>query len=99
METVRRDGSGRALCVCHRCDVRSCVNPDHLFLGTHTDNMRDMVAKGRRRGPAKLSLETAADVRRMVAAGTSQRETASAFGIHPSMVSLIVTGKRWTHAS
>ena len=36
---------------------------------------------------------------RLVAAGTSQRETASAFGIHPSMVSLIVTGKRWTHAS
>ena len=38
------------ICVLHRCDVRTCVRPDHLFLGTQQDNLADMTEKGRRRG-------------------------------------------------
>ena len=44
-------GDPGTLYVLHKCDNRKCVRPDHLFLGTQGDNVRDCVAKGRWRGP------------------------------------------------
>ncbi len=46
---INRGEFNRKLNVCHKCDNPSCVNPDHLFLGTAKDNVQDMIKKGRRR--------------------------------------------------
>lgn len=45
---IPNDDSHHGICVCHQCDQRDCCRIDHLFLGTNQDNVRDMIAKGRR---------------------------------------------------
>lgn len=92
------------LLVCHRCDNPICVRPDHLFLGTNSDNMRDMHAKGRanlKRGAtnarAKLSEDDVREIRAL--AGTMpQRKIAARFGISQGQVCRIVLRTRWASA-
>jgi len=88
----------------HRCDVRNCVNPYHLFLGTHQDNMDDMVSKGRDRQligeshhSAKLTASQVIEIRALAAQGAPQPEIAKRFGITQSNVSQIVLYKSWKH--
>lgn len=89
--------------VCHKCDVTLCVEPSHLFLGTHRDNMVDMTAKKRNyiaRGESSgRALITDDDVRviRSLAGVVDAREIAARFGINRSTVYGIINGRRWGH--
>lgn len=90
------------LLVLHRCDNRACVRPDHLFLGTNDDNMRDMVEKGRaargeRNAFAKLNPDRVREIRALGAAGVSQYAIADRFGITQALVWLVVNRKAWRH--
>lgn len=91
-----------AICVLHKCDVRSCVNPKHLFLGTYKDNTNDMVKKGRDRkalgsknGKSKL---TEMDIKRIRNDTRSRKEIAAQYSIALTYVSKIRKDKKlWRH--
>lgn len=77
--------------VCHRCDVRACVNPSHLFLGTRTDNMIDCVRKGR--NDRKLTKDDVAAIRASV--GLSKAELGRRYGVTDVMIGKIIRGEWW----
>lgn len=88
--------------VLHTCDNPSCVNPRHLFLGTHQDNMRDKVAKqrhprGERQGSAKLTTADVLDIRARRAAGTPLAVLAAEYGLHRVYVSKVARRVAWRH--
>jgi len=92
------------LWVLHRCDNPSCVNPDHLWLGTHADNMADMAAKrrGRQGHPsgtkayhAKLTAEQVKAIRALRAANINQRAVARQFGVCRGTVQDITQGRTY----
>jgi hypothetical protein len=93
--------------VLHHCDVRPCLRPDHLWLGTHGDNMRDMARKGRWRGGprnrgsrcrfARLREEHIPQIRNLARTGMTQREIGEIFGVGQSAISVILSGKTWKH--
>ena len=75
------------LCVMHTCDVRLCVNPKHLLLGTRADNNADMLAKGRARRTgvprAKVSFR---EVSFLTSLGYTQQRIAEMFGVHQATI-------------
>lgn len=83
--------------VCHKCDNRSCVNPHHLFLGTHAENMADMKAKGRGAGGNRkhITESQVQEVRRRLSCGVSQAEIARCMNLNRSTVSNIKLGKSY----
>jgi hypothetical protein len=90
--------------VLHRCDNRACVNPSHLFLGTHADNMADMASKGRKPGKRRMDSPRAAVLPEKSMTGIryaysmfglTQKEIAAAMGCSQQLVSLVIRGERW----
>jgi hypothetical protein len=86
--------------VLHKCDVPACVNPDHLFLGTNADNMRDMATKDRHKfgivtGGYRRRKLTPAQIRAIRADQRSQRVIGKGYGIDGSNVSDIKRRKTY----
>jgi len=102
---INRGPIPAGLFVCHHCDNPPCVNPEHLFLGTPADNMRDMAAKGRSGTPlgsahpnAILTEAHVAEIRRLYAGGgVTHRQLGQRFSVSKSAVGAVMSGRNWGH--
>ena len=93
--------------VCHKCDNPSCINPDHLFLGTYKDNAMDCLNKGRmftqigeEHASSKLTEEIVKNARIEYSKGNiSSRELAKKYNVSRKTMWDALTGKTWKHVS
>ena len=93
------------LYVCHKCDVRTCVNPDHLFVGTPQANSSDMLRKRRHwtlafhgeSKPHKITDLEVDRIRELIAEGVRHADIAAEFGVDKSLISHINCGRARTH--
>ena len=91
------------MCVCHACDNPKCINPKHLWLGTHKENMIDCKNKGRARAPVgekqhsnKLTESQVLEIRKIFKSGSaSYKKEAKRFGVDPKNIYCIVKGLTW----
>lgn len=80
--------------VCHHCDNPCCVNPEHLFIGTHLENVQDMDAKGRRGTRQKLRNEDVRHIKELLNQGCfSQDFIAKMYGVQQTTISRIELGR------
>ena len=94
--------------VLHTCDNRICSNPDHLFLGTNDDNIRDMLAKerhptigakGEKNPNAKLTIEKVREIRKLITDGLSYPKIARLFSVHEQTIGRINRRELWEGVS
>ena len=102
----RREIVPSGMLVCHTCDNPPCVNPNHLYVGSRADNMRDMhdrglwhsgQVKGEDNGNSVLKDSDIFQIVSMINGGLTNSAIASRFGVTHSTISLIRLGKKWSH--
>lgn len=86
--------------VCHHCDNPSCINPDHLFLGTYKDNNQDRAKKKRNNTSPyaytrKLKYDQVLEIRKLSEKGIVQKKIAKRFNVNQQCISKILNGKSW----
>ena len=94
------------MCVCHTCDTSYCVNPDHLFLGTHKENIEDMINKGRDKhdfgennGNSTLREIDVINARAIYkySKNATFRKLANIYGVALRTMWLAIKGETWKH--
>lgn len=87
----------QGMLVCHTCDVRRCINPDHLFLGTHKENSQDAVKKGRiKNNSAKLTTIKVTEIRELYETGEwTHRSLGIKFGVVKSCIWDVLNYNHW----
>jgi hypothetical protein len=88
----------------HKCDNRQCINPEHMELGTHEDNMRDMVERGRsKRGPRQapkiLSIDEVKEIKFLLSIGAKNIDLAKKYNVHTETISFIKRGVTWKNVT
>jgi hypothetical protein len=101
---INRGPIPRGLWALHACDNPPCVNPDHLWLGTHTDNIKDMWDKGRgasaeKNGRTQISTETAKHIKILLGIGTRVPVICSFLNVTRMTVYAIKDGRSWKTAT
>ncbi len=88
--------------VCHKCDIKACVNPEHLFLGTSSDNRQDMIRKGRGNFPrgirqphAQLNEEQVSQIKLKLNRGLRQVDIAKEYNVKRNVIGDIKRNKNW----
>jgi len=100
----------RDILVCHHCDNKKCINPEHLFAGTYSDNMQDCKQKGRLVVPvgvklmrgeknigAKLTENDVVEIKKCLINGDKQIDIAKDYNVTRYAISKIATGNTWKH--
>lgn len=95
---------GTDMLVCHTCDNKKCVAPEHLFLGTPAENMTDMINKNRSRKVkgnchymSKINEDDVLKIRNLKKSGKTYLEISKIFNVHMQTIASIIQGRSWSH--